>query len=239
MIQMASVFGEQERQIIRSRVLAGLDRVRQQGKKLGRPKVSPKIEDAIRRHLSAGNGILKVAANGRRRKRHRAASEEGDGRELRGYSVATATAAFATQVYFVDGSLSRATPPGASGHAYRSHVRPTTSILPSALTPNRSTTRRERVFSGKIARSRKTAAERRAHSLDTPHRFGCKTLTPDGGVERVAQFTLECQRDVSGRLGVPNHPLRIRCSGAANSTTRSIKPQRPISAPSSLRSTAR
>ena len=35
MIQMASVFGEQERQIIRSRVLAGLDRVRQQGKKLG------------------------------------------------------------------------------------------------------------------------------------------------------------------------------------------------------------
>ena len=39
MIQMASVFGEQERQIIRSRVLAGLDRVRQQGKKLGRPNV--------------------------------------------------------------------------------------------------------------------------------------------------------------------------------------------------------
>jgi DNA invertase Pin-like site-specific DNA recombinase len=41
---------------------AGLDRVRQQGKKLGRPKVSPKVEDAIRRRLSAGNGILKVAA---------------------------------------------------------------------------------------------------------------------------------------------------------------------------------
>src|SRR6202040_1894723 len=35
MIQMASVLGEQERSIIRSRVLAGLDRVRQQGKKLG------------------------------------------------------------------------------------------------------------------------------------------------------------------------------------------------------------
>ena len=61
-IQMASVFGEQERHIIRSRVLAGLDRVRQQGKKLGRPKVSPKVEAAIREHLSAGNGILKVAA---------------------------------------------------------------------------------------------------------------------------------------------------------------------------------
>jgi len=55
------VFGEHERSIIRSRVMAGRDRVRQQGKKLGRPKVSPKIEDAIRRHLSAGNGILKVA----------------------------------------------------------------------------------------------------------------------------------------------------------------------------------
>ena len=42
--------------------MAGLDRVRQQGKKLGRPKVSPKMEDAIRRHLRAGHGILKVAA---------------------------------------------------------------------------------------------------------------------------------------------------------------------------------
>ena len=62
MIQMASVFGEQERQIIRSRVLAGLDRVRQQGKKLGRPKVPAKVEAAIREHLSAGHGILKVAA---------------------------------------------------------------------------------------------------------------------------------------------------------------------------------
>ena len=34
----------------------------QQGKRLGRPKVSPKVENAIRTHLSAGNGILKVAA---------------------------------------------------------------------------------------------------------------------------------------------------------------------------------
>jgi DNA invertase Pin-like site-specific DNA recombinase len=62
MIQMASVFGEQERAMLRSRVLAGLDRVRQQGKKLGRPKVSPKVENTIRKHLEAGNGILKVAA---------------------------------------------------------------------------------------------------------------------------------------------------------------------------------
>ena len=62
--------------------MAGLDRVRQQGKKLGRPKVSPKIEDAIRRHLSAGNGILKVAAMVGVRKWHRAASEAGDDREV-------------------------------------------------------------------------------------------------------------------------------------------------------------
>ena len=62
MIQMASVFGEQERSIIRSRVMAGPDRVRQQGKKLRRPKVSPKIEDAMRGRSAAGNGILKVAA---------------------------------------------------------------------------------------------------------------------------------------------------------------------------------
>jgi len=62
MIQMASVFGEQERQIIRSRVIAGLDRVRAQGKKLGRPKVSNKVEEAVREHLSVGHGVLKVAA---------------------------------------------------------------------------------------------------------------------------------------------------------------------------------
>ena len=61
MIQMASIFGEQERSILRDRVIAGLNRVRQQGKRLGRPKVPPKVEAAIRTHLKAGNGILKVA----------------------------------------------------------------------------------------------------------------------------------------------------------------------------------
>jgi DNA invertase Pin-like site-specific DNA recombinase len=61
MIQMASVFGEQERQIIRSRVVAGLNRVREQGKKLGRPMIGNKVEDAIRQQLVAGHGILKVA----------------------------------------------------------------------------------------------------------------------------------------------------------------------------------
>jgi DNA invertase Pin-like site-specific DNA recombinase len=51
MIQMASVSGEQERSMLRARVLAGLDRVRQQGKKLGRPKVSSK-ENTVRTYLT-------------------------------------------------------------------------------------------------------------------------------------------------------------------------------------------
>ena len=70
-------------------------------------------------------------------------------------------------------------------------------------------------------------------------RFGRETLAPDGGVERVAELTLECQRDASGRLFAPEPSSANPCSGAADSTTRSIKPQRPISAPSSLRTTAR
>jgi DNA invertase Pin-like site-specific DNA recombinase len=62
MMQMACVFGELEREMIRARVVAGLNRVREQGiKKLGRPQVGRKIEDTIRRQLGAGHGILKVA----------------------------------------------------------------------------------------------------------------------------------------------------------------------------------
>jgi DNA invertase Pin-like site-specific DNA recombinase len=62
MMQMACVFGELERAMIRARVVAGLNRVREQGiKKLGRPPVGRKIEEIIRRHLGAGHGILKVA----------------------------------------------------------------------------------------------------------------------------------------------------------------------------------
>jgi DNA invertase Pin-like site-specific DNA recombinase len=62
MMQMATVFAELERAMIRSRVLAGLDRVRAEGKKtLGRPPVGRKVEEAIRQQLGAGHGILKVA----------------------------------------------------------------------------------------------------------------------------------------------------------------------------------
>jgi hypothetical protein len=61
MIQMACVFGELEREMIRARVVAGLNRVREQGGKLGRPTISRKVEDAIRQQLGFGHGILKVA----------------------------------------------------------------------------------------------------------------------------------------------------------------------------------
>jgi DNA invertase Pin-like site-specific DNA recombinase len=62
MMQMACVFRELEREMIRARVRAGLSRVREQGlKKLGRPRVGKKVEDIIRRQLGAGHGILKVA----------------------------------------------------------------------------------------------------------------------------------------------------------------------------------
>jgi DNA invertase Pin-like site-specific DNA recombinase len=63
MIQMACLFGELEREMIRARVVAGLNRVREQGiKKLGRPRVGRTVEEAIRHQLQSGDGILKVAS---------------------------------------------------------------------------------------------------------------------------------------------------------------------------------
>jgi DNA invertase Pin-like site-specific DNA recombinase len=62
MMQMATVFTELEREMIRARVVAGLNRDREQGiKKLGRPPVGRKVEESIRHQLRAGHGILKVA----------------------------------------------------------------------------------------------------------------------------------------------------------------------------------
>ena len=46
MIQMASVFGEQERQMIRSRVNAGLDRVRAAGEEARSPEGASEVEDS-------------------------------------------------------------------------------------------------------------------------------------------------------------------------------------------------
>lgn len=61
MLQMAAVFAELERGMIRERVNAGLARAKAQGKTLGRPKVAEGVEGAIRARLTAGEGMLKVA----------------------------------------------------------------------------------------------------------------------------------------------------------------------------------
>jgi DNA invertase Pin-like site-specific DNA recombinase len=66
MFQMAGVFAEFERSMIQARVQAGMARVKasgktKSGKPIGRPSIKPDIEQAIRAHLAAGMGILKVA----------------------------------------------------------------------------------------------------------------------------------------------------------------------------------
>ena len=70
MLQMAAVFAELERAMIRERIMAGLVRVksesaeqrRQRGKKaIGRPRIPANIEALIRTQLALGTGIVKVA----------------------------------------------------------------------------------------------------------------------------------------------------------------------------------
>lgn len=60
-LQMAGVFAEFERSIIVERVNAGLARARAQGKQLGRPPVSDRIEQDIRDLRTKGLGKLKIA----------------------------------------------------------------------------------------------------------------------------------------------------------------------------------
>ena len=62
MFQMLGVFSEFERSMIQERVRAGLQRARSEGKRLGRPKISPEIETAIAAALSQGGSIRKTAA---------------------------------------------------------------------------------------------------------------------------------------------------------------------------------
>jgi DNA invertase Pin-like site-specific DNA recombinase len=61
MFQMMGVFAEFERAMIVERVKAGLSRARAQGKRLGRPALSPDKERRVRDLLSAGAGIVKTA----------------------------------------------------------------------------------------------------------------------------------------------------------------------------------
>jgi DNA invertase Pin-like site-specific DNA recombinase len=65
MFQMLGVFAEFEAAMIKDRVRAGLARAKRKGTKsgrpIGRPKLDPGREAAVRRALTAGTGILKVA----------------------------------------------------------------------------------------------------------------------------------------------------------------------------------
>lgn len=62
MFQMCGVFAEFERSIIRERINAGLARAKANGKKLGRPKVDPEVEQAIHDALNRKDkGIRKIA----------------------------------------------------------------------------------------------------------------------------------------------------------------------------------
>src|SRR6202162_1694976 len=65
---MLGVFSEFERSMIRDRVMAGLDRARSSGKRLGRPRTTPFQIGRIRAALDKGRGVrgtarlLKVSA---------------------------------------------------------------------------------------------------------------------------------------------------------------------------------
>ncbi len=61
MLQMAAVFAELERAMIRERTRAGLDRARAAGRMLGAPRVSERVIAAIRHRLALGRGMLDIA----------------------------------------------------------------------------------------------------------------------------------------------------------------------------------
>jgi len=65
LFQMLGVFAEFERSIIQERIHAGIARARivgtKSGKPIGRAKIDPKREAAVRAALASGKGILKTA----------------------------------------------------------------------------------------------------------------------------------------------------------------------------------
>ena len=62
LFQLLGVFAEFERSMIKERINAGLARARSQGKTLGRPKVSLKVENKIKKLRATGKGIRKIAS---------------------------------------------------------------------------------------------------------------------------------------------------------------------------------
>jgi DNA invertase Pin-like site-specific DNA recombinase len=61
MFQMMGVFAEFERAMLRERVVSGLARARENGTRLGRPKLAADKEQAIRRARADGKGIRRIA----------------------------------------------------------------------------------------------------------------------------------------------------------------------------------
>ena len=61
MFQMVGVFAEFERSMIVERVRAGLKRAKEEGKKLGRPRVSQEVEAKVLKLRRQGNGMRRIA----------------------------------------------------------------------------------------------------------------------------------------------------------------------------------
>ena len=61
MFQMLGVFAEFEREMIRERVLAGIDRARARGRRLGRPAIPERQAQAVRAALAQGLSIRAAA----------------------------------------------------------------------------------------------------------------------------------------------------------------------------------
>jgi DNA invertase Pin-like site-specific DNA recombinase len=61
MFQMMGVFAEFERAMIQERVRAGLARARDEGKQLGRPPITPELENRIREARRGGLSVRKAA----------------------------------------------------------------------------------------------------------------------------------------------------------------------------------
>ena len=62
LFQMMGVFAEFERSMIQERVRAGLRRAKDEGKKLGRPRVAPDLEARILAAVKAGESVRGVAS---------------------------------------------------------------------------------------------------------------------------------------------------------------------------------
>jgi DNA invertase Pin-like site-specific DNA recombinase len=82
LFQMMGVFAEFEREIIRERVCAGLEKAKARGRRLGRPTVSASVEGAIRAARQAGKGQLAIARDLHVWREHRAPSAGGHSRNL-------------------------------------------------------------------------------------------------------------------------------------------------------------